>query len=146
MSSGGASGASDSSLESAASWVCGVAIPDQSKMVPMRAISTTTPLPDRGWYPLLSLSLSLLCFAPGMRCGQTPHPALQAHPLQHVVGMGCLSLSLSLSLSLALSLSLSLSPSLPQSMGVFSSPWRAQLFSLSLSRSPSREPWIPAHE
>ena len=36
----------------------------------------------------LSLALSLLCFAPGLRCGQAPHPALQAHPLQHVVGWG----------------------------------------------------------
>ena len=31
---------------------------------------------------------ALLCFAPGLRCGQAPHPALQAHPLQHVVGWG----------------------------------------------------------
>ena len=30
----------------------------------------------------------LLCFASGLRCGQAPHPALQAHPLQHVVGWG----------------------------------------------------------
>ena len=50
--------------------------------------SLSLPLPPS---PSLSLppSLSLLCFAPGMRSGQTPPPALQA-------------LSLSLSLSLAL--------------------------------------------
>ena len=34
----------------------------------------------------LSLSLSLLCFAPGLRCGQAPHPAHVAHPLHHSVG------------------------------------------------------------
>ena len=34
------------------------------------------------------LCFALLCFASGLRCGQAPHPALQAHPLQHVVGWG----------------------------------------------------------
>ena len=39
-------------------------------------------LPDVSCIFILQRTLALLCFAPGLRCGQAPHPALQAHPLQ----------------------------------------------------------------